>query len=253
MMIKLFRKIRYDLMAHHKTKRYFQYALGEIILVVIGILIALAINNWKNNRDSDVEINGYFMGILSDLENDDRRMTYLYHFYKLRTDKIQEILSDKVLSNDQLGNNLNDLFSFRKYNGSNSTYLSLMNNNQFNSIKDQDLTNQLIKYYETNYLAWSTDIYAEIISNFDLSEYPDYQPLDKLRMADNYDQIPDYRLNSDLIYKTDYQKLIKSAGVQKLLVDLLFQSNFIFDNIQERRESNHQLQASLKNYTGKND
>ena len=240
-------------MAHHKTKRYFQYALGEIILVVIGILIALAINNYKNERDSEVEINGYFMGIQSDLENDDQRMTYLYHFYKLRTDKIQEILSDKVLSNDQLGNNLNDLFSFRKFSSSNSTYLSLMNNNQFNSIKDQDLTNQLIKYYETNYLAWSTDIYAEIISNFDLSEYPDYQPLDKLRMADNYDQIPDYRLNSDLMYKTDYQKLIKSTGVQKLLVDLLFQSNFIFGNIHERIESNHRLQASIKNYTDNND
>ncbi len=252
-MIKFFRKIRYDLMEHHKTKRYFQYALGEIILVVIGILIALAINNYKNERDSEVEINGYFMGILSDLENDDQRMTYLYNFYKLRTDKIQEILSDKVLSNDQLGNNLNDLFSFRKFSSSNSTYLSLMNNNQFNSIKDQALTNELINYYETNYLTWSTEIYAEIISSFDLAEESNYQPLDKLSIEENYDQIPDYSLTSDKIYKTDYQELIKSISVQNLLVDLLSQSNFIFENIKERRESNVKLRESIKNYTGKND
>ena len=49
-MIKLFRKIRYNLMSENKTGRYFKYAIGEIILVVIGILIALQINNWNENR-----------------------------------------------------------------------------------------------------------------------------------------------------------------------------------------------------------
>jgi len=43
-MIKFFRKIRYDLMEKNKTKKYFKYAIGEIVLVVIGILIALSIN-----------------------------------------------------------------------------------------------------------------------------------------------------------------------------------------------------------------
>ncbi|MDT0559634.1 DUF6090 family protein [Ichthyenterobacterium sp. W332] len=49
-MIKLFRKIRYNLMEQNKTGKYFKYAIGEIILVVIGILIALQINNWNQNR-----------------------------------------------------------------------------------------------------------------------------------------------------------------------------------------------------------
>ena len=49
-MIKFFRKIRYDLMKQNKNSRYFKYALGEIILVVIGILIALSINNWNEGR-----------------------------------------------------------------------------------------------------------------------------------------------------------------------------------------------------------
>lgn len=57
-MIKFFRKIRYDLMQKSKTGKYFKYAIGEIILVVIGILIALQINNWNNERlnklDADV-------------------------------------------------------------------------------------------------------------------------------------------------------------------------------------------------------
>jgi hypothetical protein len=49
-MIKFFRKIRQNLLTEGKTGKYFKYALGEIILVVIGILIALQINNWNEYR-----------------------------------------------------------------------------------------------------------------------------------------------------------------------------------------------------------
>ena len=51
-MIKFFRKIRQNLLAEGKTGKYFKYAIGEIVLVVIGILIALGINNWNENRKS---------------------------------------------------------------------------------------------------------------------------------------------------------------------------------------------------------
>lgn len=49
-MIKFFRKIRYSLMSENKTGKYLKYAIGEIVLVVIGILIALSINNWNEFR-----------------------------------------------------------------------------------------------------------------------------------------------------------------------------------------------------------
>ena len=49
-MIKFFRKIRYDLMDKNETGKYFKYAIGEIILVVFGILIALQVNTWNQER-----------------------------------------------------------------------------------------------------------------------------------------------------------------------------------------------------------
>jgi hypothetical protein len=49
-MIKLFRNIRQNLLNEGKTTKYFKYAIGEIILLVIGILIALSINTWNENR-----------------------------------------------------------------------------------------------------------------------------------------------------------------------------------------------------------
>jgi len=47
-MIKFFRHIRKSLIEQNKMGKYFKYAIGEIILVVIGILIALQINNWNH-------------------------------------------------------------------------------------------------------------------------------------------------------------------------------------------------------------
>ncbi|WP_051229694.1 DUF6090 family protein [Psychroserpens burtonensis] len=52
-MIKFFRKIRQNLLSEGKTGKYLKYALGEIILVVIGILIALSINNWNELRKTN--------------------------------------------------------------------------------------------------------------------------------------------------------------------------------------------------------
>ena len=46
-MIKFFRKIRQNLLSQGKTGKYLKYAVGEIILVVFGILIALQLNAWK--------------------------------------------------------------------------------------------------------------------------------------------------------------------------------------------------------------
>ena len=51
-MIKFFRKIRQQLLAKNKVSSYLLYAVGEIVLVVIGILIALSINNWQQENQN---------------------------------------------------------------------------------------------------------------------------------------------------------------------------------------------------------
>ena len=58
-MLKFFGTIRKNLLMKNQSSKYFKYAVGEIILVVIGILIALQINNWntqKNTSNTELEI-----------------------------------------------------------------------------------------------------------------------------------------------------------------------------------------------------
>ena len=69
-MIKLFRNIRQNLLAEGKTSRYLKYAIGEIILVVIGILIALSINNWNENRKQNRSMHIAIKSMIEDLQQD---------------------------------------------------------------------------------------------------------------------------------------------------------------------------------------
>lgn len=79
-MFKFFRKIRYQLLKEDKTKRYIKYALGEIILVVIGILIALQVNEWNASRKAQARksllLNGLQVEFNVNLNQLDRVLYY---------------------------------------------------------------------------------------------------------------------------------------------------------------------------------
>jgi len=62
-MIKFFRHIRRNLLSESKFGKYLVYALGEIVLVVLGILIALAINNMNQQRTNNKNEQTYLVGL----------------------------------------------------------------------------------------------------------------------------------------------------------------------------------------------
>lgn len=67
-MIKFFRKVRQKLLTENNFSKYLIYAIGEIILVVIGILIALQVNNWNTERTRDNDTSKLMSRILIESE-----------------------------------------------------------------------------------------------------------------------------------------------------------------------------------------
>ncbi len=67
-MLKFFRHIRRSLIQENEMGKYFKYAIGEILLVVIGILIALQINNWNEEKKARDKERQVLTEIISDLE-----------------------------------------------------------------------------------------------------------------------------------------------------------------------------------------
>jgi hypothetical protein len=106
-MIKFFRKIRKNLLTEGKTGKYLKYAIGEIILVVIGILIALSINNWndikKQRQKEVVYLTELKKGLESDLKGE---FIPAIRRYKNRLDKYEKLMkyydNTETFTNDSL-------------------------------------------------------------------------------------------------------------------------------------------------------
>ncbi|GGG46642.1 hypothetical protein GCM10010976_17630 [Bizionia arctica] len=97
-MIKFFRKIRQNLLMENKTGKYFKYAIGEIVLVVIGILLALQINTWNNNQIAKKQLKETYEQIQTDLKADTTNIAQIVKLYDEKDKRIQNIIDRKIKS-----------------------------------------------------------------------------------------------------------------------------------------------------------
>ena len=93
-MIKFFRKIRQNLLSEGKTGKYFKYAIGEIILVVIGILIALQINNWNESRKQFTSEKEFITSVKYDLKQDKAFIQLIIELIEPRIEAYKILNSD---------------------------------------------------------------------------------------------------------------------------------------------------------------
>jgi hypothetical protein len=80
-MINFFRKTRKKMADDNKPLKYMRYAVGEIALVVIGILIAVQINTWNENRQSHNKLTAYLQGVILDLNDEIKFIEWLIPTY----------------------------------------------------------------------------------------------------------------------------------------------------------------------------
>ena len=113
-MIKFFRKIRYDLLNKNKTGKYFKYAIGEIVLVIVGILIALSINNWNEERKSTQRILSIFSDLQENLNQDLRSIKPILTFLDTKDSIASKVLKDNLTA-QEYQNPENDQYVYLEY------------------------------------------------------------------------------------------------------------------------------------------
>lgn len=150
-MIKFFRKIRKTLLEEGKMGKYIKYAIGEIVLVVIGILIALQVNNWNEKRLEQNKIRQYAKSLIEDLKSD-IEMIEVSQFQADKKHKIIDSLRIYVSQTpiSELSNT--DLFImtkdniYRPYKWNRSTLNELKNSGGLSYITNDSLLKKLVAY-----------------------------------------------------------------------------------------------------------
>tara|TARA_R110000850_G_scaffold3773_3_gene17492 strand:+ start:393 stop:1124 length:732 start_codon:yes stop_codon:yes gene_type:complete len=95
-MIKFFRKTRQNLLTEGKTEKYLKYAIGEILLVVIGIIIALQLNNWNETRKKQNLKNEYLVSLKNDYRKDTVQLSDRIYQNKKRLKVLMHIYPDSL-------------------------------------------------------------------------------------------------------------------------------------------------------------
>jgi len=94
--INIFKKIRKSFLFSNKLSSYLIYAIGEIVLVMIGILLALYVNNWNENRKQKSNINNTLKTIAYDLEADTISANTVIEYYKTNIENSRKILKNEI-------------------------------------------------------------------------------------------------------------------------------------------------------------
>ena len=154
-MIKFFRNIRQKLFSEGKWSKYFLYALGEVVLIVFGILLALQINNWNENRNLRTKEKEALLEIVSDFETNiselQRLLTGGNHNVSNTIQSI-EFLIDFIESNqiyhDSIDVHFNTANQYIEINLKTSGYESLTSTG-IDLILDANLRSKIGEYYSS--------------------------------------------------------------------------------------------------------
>lgn len=180
-MIKFFRRIRQRLLAENKFSKYLFYAIGEIILVMIGILLALQVNNWNLERKSELKAEELSENLLEELRKVKHLMDNQLEGVERQQKAIEYVITniefemDSVLSLSNIGfqvDPLNFLFSYIVYfNPRADIYNSAINEGTLVLLDSKEIIHKLSKSYTMSEKRWLEHVKAENSINTKIQEY----------------------------------------------------------------------------------
>jgi hypothetical protein len=154
--MKFFRKLRQQMLGDQKIRKYLLYAIGEITLVVIGILIALQVNNWNEERKEQTELEGYLSNISKNIERDLKQLEGLLEYRsksKAGSVVYMDLLNKAPIPADAINRYYaeygNHMAIFEMYfKPDKSGFEALKNSGYLGRLQGSELETKLYKYYE---------------------------------------------------------------------------------------------------------
>lgn len=162
-MLHLLRKIRRNALVNKNLTGYFWYAIGEIALVVLGILIALQINNWNEDRKNKTQERQILTELLQDISKDKADLNSQLKRYDQIISQVDYYLSSS--DENRLKSQLNDLFGGISFNLNTATFETLKGIG-LHTLKNSELRRTISHYYSK--CQWYIDMSNEQHNNFSL-------------------------------------------------------------------------------------
>lgn len=237
-MIKFFRKVRHKMLRENNFSKYLIYAIGEIILVVIGILIALQINNWNEQSKKDSEEKVLLSGLIQNIHQD------IINLKALKKEDSLYLIANKTLLNAFKSDSLKIDKSFLKtniiygafspsFNPTQTIFNEMKFSGKVNYISTDSIRNKIQRYYDNttstldvleanekliHELGISTGRYLDLNSTFQLI-LPEYAKME----LDEFDNSFFYEpLDSEKV--KEFANLISTRQVLTVLIDDAYNS-----------------------------
>ncbi len=232
-MIKFFRKIRQNLLTENKFSKYLIYAVGEIVLVVIGILIALAINNWNNERLDRQEAKMTSQNIHDEFAKNQLIIKKTINEYSGVFDASLALVDLIGVDREELlKHNLDSLFNSSLemdfYFPTSKSFDNVLQSGGTSVLERAELKNTLMEWIS---LIDQIRNYDELITNWQNSQYMPY-----LASTVSFKQMNIYNqkvYGGESRIKTDYYPMFQEIWLENLLNNYLYLIQYSIEQLQE--------------------
>ncbi len=223
-MLKFFRKIRQQLLSENQVSKYLLYAAGEILLVMIGILLALQINNWNEARKDGVKEKKVLVSLLEDFKYSQTRLKNALEAYPKEIKRLEAALNYIGKSSAELNAAMRDSISSTGYWETaiaEGSIQSVLSTDKLELINNDSLKKLLTAYpSESNKFKGMEMRVRNIILNLHRPILETYVSLTDFISADKT-RFPQLKENA---IPSDFMGLLNDKKYQNVLVDRMFQT-----------------------------
>jgi len=234
-MIKLFRHIRKSLLMENKTGKYLKYAIGEIVLVMIGILLALQVNSWNENRLAKLEEKAILSNLNREFLQNKDALTFVmseneesYQASLLIMDLIGKSKSElESINTDSL---IYQTIDFNGFNPSENALSDLLQSGRLQLLKNETLKDLLYQWSRT--MITVVDNY----DGFDAKIENDLIPyLTKNYSLKDIDMHGHLKWKSKSKLKIDKLKIFEDIEYENLMDDTLYKLQTYFNDLNDAK------------------